>query len=358
MLTFPTDRPEMLRWLAEEDDAALAALYAAADAARTAHVGPAVHLRALVEISSHCIRSCGYCGLRAGNAALPRYRMTAEEIVACADRATRLGYGTIVMQGGEDPGLTCDFVSDVVRQVKARTNLAITLSLGERANAELAAWRAAGADRYLLRFETSDPELYRLIHPSLPGHPSDRIRILHELRTLGYEVGSGVMIGIPGQTLASLADDILLFRALDLDMIGVGPYLPHPATPLGTGQWRRPIAPHEQAPATERMVYKVIALTRLACPAANIPATTALATLNRASGRELGLRRGANVVMPNMTPPKYRALYEIYPDKACVAETGEQCAACMGRRIAAIGRDIGSGPGSRRRVTAAKSVGR
>jgi biotin synthase len=214
----------------------------------------------------------------------------------------------------------------------------------------LAAWKAAGADRYLLRFETSDPDLFARIHPPAPGKPfRDRKDILRQLRALGYEAGSGVMVGIPGQSYASLAHDIALFAELDLDMIGVGPYIEHPETPLGVGEFQQRIPASEQVPNTEMMTYKVVALTRLACPQANIPSTTALATLNLESGRELGLMRGANIVMPNLTPPQYRALYEIYPAKACIRETADQCQACLARRIHSIGREVGTGQGGRRR---------
>jgi biotin synthase len=221
--------------------------------------------------------------------------------------------------------------------------------MGERPDADLALWRDAGADRYLLRFETSDPELYRLIHPSRANIQSDRLAILARLRELGYEVGSGIMVGIPGQTYEGLAADIALFGEYDLDMIGVGPYISHPATPLGSGEWRRDIPAEQQTPNTELMTLKTVALTRLVCPQANIPSTTALATIDKVQGRELGLMRGANVVMPNLTPAKYRALYEIYPAKACIDETSDQCRACLYTRIRAIGREIGAGMGGRRR---------
>lgn len=181
--------------------------------------------------------------------------------------------------------------------------------------------------------------------------------ILAGLRRLGYEIGSGVMAGIPGQTVESLADDIELFRTLDLDMIGIGPYLPHPATPLGRADFVAPATP-DQAPATELMTYKMIALARLLCPQANIPSTTALATLNKAEGRELGLSRGANVVMPNLTPPRYRELYTIYPDKACINETADACAGCLAGRILALGRTIGRGPGGRVRKCESAKVGK
>ena len=353
----------MLGWLQEEDETRLAELWARADAVRREHVGDAVHLRGLIEISNHCVRHCHYCGLRAPNDRIERYRMTAEEILACAARAVEFGYGTVVLQSGEDPGLTCDFIADVVRAIKDRTPLAVTLSLGERDPDELAAWREAGADRYLLRFETSNRELYERIHPgrksqnvekSKSQNPESAIRnswgriaMLGTLHELGYEVGSGVMIGIPGQTYDDLADDIALFAELDLDMIGVGPFIAHPATPLGLRIAQSSVL--SEVPATEWMTYKVLALARLVCPDANIPATTALATLNKASGRELGLARGANIVMPNLTPPEYRRKYEIYPAKACLYESDADCHACLRHRILGMGRTIGTGRGDARK---------
>ena len=276
--------------------------------------------------------------------------MTGDEIVECAREAARLGYGTVVMQSGEDPGLTREFVSGVIRRVKAEAGLAVTLSLGERDEDDLRAWKAAGADRYLLRFETSDPGLYRRIHPSLPGTVSDRVRQLRRMREFGYEIGSGVMVGIPGQTWDILAGDVGLFRDLDIDMIGIGPFLPSPRTPLGgdaAGRLRAPEA--EQVPNDELTTLKAVALTRLVCPEANLPSTTALATIDPAAGRELGLTRGANIVMPNVTPPRYRVLYEIYPGKACIHETAEACHGCLERRIHSIGRRVGKGPGGRKR---------
>lgn len=340
-------RDEILRWLREEDETRLEELWRSADETRRKHVGDAVHLRGLIEISNHCVRECGYCGLRAANRSLQRYRMTADEILACTAAAVEFGYGTVVMQSGEDDGITREWLATIVRRIKKDTSLAVTLSLGERSNEDLAAWREAGADRYLLRFETSDPDLYALIHPSRPGRVSDRFAILRKLRELGYEVGSGVMLGIPGQTYESLASDIEAFRNLDLDMIGIGPYISHPATPLAKRPDIRRLPSGQQVPNTELMTYKAVALARLVRPDANIPSTTALATLNKESGRELGLSRGANVVMPNLTPPKYRTLYEIYPEKACISETAEACRCCLRNRIQAMGRTVGEGPGGR-----------
>jgi biotin synthase len=357
------DRAALVGWLRETDPVALERLWARADAVRAAHVGDQVHLRGLIEISNHCVRHCLYCGIRAcpsvgqvgavGPASrlpdtLTRYRLSADEILACARKAHQLGYGTVVLQSGEDPGLTREFIADVIRAVKAETGLAITLSLGERSDEDLRAWKAAGADRFLLRFETSDPELYRKIHPSLPGTLSDRVAQLRRMREMGYEIGSGVMVGIPGQTWDILAGDIELFRDLDIDMIGIGPFLPSPRTPLG-GEAAAKLRARddEQVPNTELATLKAVALTRLVCPEANLPSTTALATLDPATGRELGLARGANIVMPNVTPPEYRVLYEIYPGKACVHETAEACQDCLERRIRSIGRVVGKGPGGR-----------
>ncbi len=335
-------RAELLELLRETDPARLNALFDRADQVRSAHVGDEVHLRGLIELSNHCVRMCGYCGIRAANSELVRYRMSEEEAIACAKEARALGYGTVVLQAGEDPKLTREYVTKLVTRIKLETGLAVTLSLGERDEEDLRAFRAAGADRYLLRFETSDAALFARIHPPRGDATRDRVSQLRLMRKLGYEIGSGVMVGIPGQSFSSLADDLLLFAKLDLDMVGLGPYLPHPKTPLGE-------APLGEVPNSEEMTYKMVALTRLVCPEANIPSTTAIATVNRATGRELALSRGANVVMPNVTPVAYRALYEIYPGKACINETAEACQGCLARRIASLGRKLGEGPGSRQR---------
>ena len=343
------DHDTIAAWLRERDPAELERLWTRADAVRAARVGDAVHLRGLIEVSNHCIRHCLYCGIRACSDGITRYRLTSDEILACAREAMRLGYGTVVMQSGEDPGLTREFIASVIQAIKAGTSLAITLSLGERGDDDLRAWKEAGADRFLLRFETSDPELFRRIHPSLPGAVSDRVAQLLRMRAMGYEIGSGVMVGIPGQTWDSLARDIELFRDLDIDMIGIGPFLPSPRTPLGGDAADRLRASDDkQVPNDELTTLKAVALTRLVCPEANLPSTTALATLDPARGRELGLVRGANIVMPNVTPPAYRVLYEIYPGKACIHETAQACQGCLERRIRAIGRHVGTGPGGRK----------
>lgn len=327
-------------WLREEDPHRLEELWRTADAMREKTVGNEVHFRGLIEISSYCSRLCHYCGLR-GERKIERYRMTDAEIFECAAKAKAYGYGTVVLQAGEDPGLDPNRIAKLVARIRESTGLAITLSLGEQPEAVFRLWKQAGANRYLLRIETTDSQLLSLIHPGEP-HGSRKTNV-SRLRTLGYQVGSGIMVGIPGQTYASVAKDLLWFREMDLDMVGIGPYLCHPDTPLATA----PKA-EDQVPNSELMANKAIALTRLLCPEANIPATTALASINKEQGRELALCRGANVVMPNLTPVKYRKLYEIYPNKACISETDEVCQACMTSRILAIGKVMGQGPGHRK----------
>jgi len=341
-------RAEVLAWLKEDEAWKLDFLWEDADRVRKERVGDEVHLRGLIELSSYCRRDCHYCGIR-GSRKLERYRLSEAEVEECARLGVRLGYGTVVLQAGEDPGLSRERITRHIRFIKTETPLAVTLSLGERSDEELIEWREAGADRYLLRHETSDIALFRRIHPDCGGVPSDRIEFLRKLKRLGYETGSGVMVGIPGQSYESLASDIMLFRELDLEMVGVGPYLAHPDTPLGRDASALALPPGEQVPATDLMTTKVVALTRLVCLDVNIPSTTALATVNNENGRELGLSRGANVWMPNLTPVKYRKLYEIYPGKACVGDTAEACQVCLLRRITSLGRVPGKGPGGRRR---------
>jgi biotin synthase len=342
------EHQQILDWLRECDPAALEQLFTRADETRRAHVGDAVHLRGLIEISSHCVRQCHYCGLRAERS-MARYRMSREEILGCVRQAVRLGFGTVVLQAGEDFGIGDRWMADVIRTIKGETPLAVTLSLGERLPNELKLWREAGADRYLLRFETSDPALYARIHPGRGATPSDRVAQLRLMRKMGYEIGSGVMVGIPGQSYSMLAQDIELFAELDLDMIGIGPFLAHPGTPLGARDVAT--AGDEQVPSNEQMVLKTVALTRIVCPESNLPATTALATMNTLDGREHGLESGGNVFMPVLTPAPYRRMYEIYPGKACIDEDASQCNHCLRVRIDRLGRFVGSGQGGRQRLT-------
>ncbi len=276
--------------------------------------GTGVFLRGLIELSSVCERDCLYCGMRRSNPKVARYVMADEEIVACAQLAAQLNFGTVVLQAGECERLwTRERVAELVRRIVGETGQNVTLSLGERSAEDTEAWRAAGAKRYLLRFETSDRALFARIHPgaSCEGeHP--RIAQLHRMRAQGYEIGTGVMLGIPGQTMASLAEDFHLLQALQPDMIGLGPYLAHPETPLG----RNPTP--SEVPVSVDFTCRCYALARLLVPQANIPSTTALSTLDPVHGRLRGLNAGTNVFMPNLTPAKYREGYEIYPDKICV----------------------------------------
>ncbi|NPV93556.1 MAG: [FeFe] hydrogenase H-cluster radical SAM maturase HydE [Firmicutes bacterium] len=319
------DEISYLLTLEKEDE--LEQLYQRADQVRKRYVGEEVHLRGLIELSNYCRKNCLYCGIRRDNRAIPRYRMDVEEVLETVALAEGLGYRTVVLQSGEDLHYTADILVSMVRQVKQQSDVAVTLSIGERPRHVYEKLFEAGADRYLMRFETSNPDLYKRLHPD--SRYEERMAILTWLKEMGYQVGSGVMVGVPGQTFDDLAQDILTFKEMDLDMVGVGPYICHEATPLAG-------SPN----GTVEMTLKVVALTRIVTRDTNIPATTALATLRPLDGREKALQVGANVVMPNVTPVKYRALYELYPDKICIGDAAEQCQGCITGRIMSIGRPI------------------
>ena len=342
------DRSDILRLLVTEQPEEIQQLCQRADLIREQQVGSAVHLRGLVEVSSYCARNCHYCGLRAANRDIPRYRMQADEILDCARLAVTFGYGTLVMQSGEDDGIEVHWLAEIIRHIKATTSLAITLSLGERSEHDLRLWKEAGADRYLLRFETSSASLYQAIHPNRGNRISDRIAILRCLKKIGYEVGSGVMVGIPGQDYSILADDLLLIQDLDLDMIGIGPFIAHPDTPLGQQQETIPSLAN-QVPATVEMTCKAVALARILRPDANIPATTAVAVMDSGSGRSQALCCGANVIMPNLTPTCYREMYSIYPGKANLIEAAEASDTRIRAQITELGRTVGFGQGGRKK---------
>ena len=342
------NKSEILAWLLEENPDRLETLWSLADEVRRKRVGDAVHIRGLIEFSNYCRSNCHYCGMRSGRKSLERYRMTAEELIESAREAVSRGYGTIVMQSGEDPELDVEWLAGVIKAIKQETPLAVTLSCGERSEDELTRLRSAGADRYYLRFETSDRILWPKIHPSSRKDAHHRLDILPRIKSLGYETGSGIMVGIPGQTWSSLVDDIEWFQKLDLDMIGCGPYVPHEDTPSGQSYFRRESSNSlpDQVSNTNQATYKVMALTRLVCPSVNIPSTTAVATLNRENGSQLGLRRGANVLMVNLTPIKYRRLYEIYPAKAGIREAAQAQLTRVETLLSGLGRTAGEGPGA------------
>ncbi len=313
----------------------LTRLYARADAVRREYCGEAVPVRAILEFSNYCANECLYCGLRAENAVPTRYRMSADDILAAVDQIAATGVaGTVVLQAGETPGYSDDEISALLRRIKAaHPALAITLSVGNRPRAVYARWREAGMDRYLLRFETSDPELYARLHPN--GSLAERLQCLRDLRAVGVQTGSGFMIGLPGETLPTLARNILLCREFDLDMIGSGPYIPNPDTPLGA-------KPNAYADDPE-MFFRAIAVLRLVNPAAHIPATTAFDAVFP-GGRDLVLQRGANVFMPNATPTSLRRDYQLYPGKPNVDESAAQFADRAVARLRAIGRPVAAGP--------------
>lgn len=313
----------------------LAALYARADEVRRAVMGDEVFIRGIIEFSNVCANDCLYCGIRASNRKVRRYTMTPDEILDAARRLPAAGQTTVVLQSGEAPALGDHELGELIRRIKRETPLAVTLSVGNRPLDVYRHWRECGLDRYLLRFETSDPDLFARIHPDCTL--AERVGCLKALRELGVQVGSGFMIGVPGETAAVLAANIALCRELELDMIGIGPFIAHPDTPLG-GERNA----YEAEPA---MFFKALAVLRLFNPDAHIPATTAFDAVFPGEGRNLALQRGANVFMPNCTPARHRGDYLLYPGKPCIHETSEQCASCVVMRIKSLGRTIGKGPG-------------
>ena len=313
------------------------ALFAAAYAVKCREIGRVVSFRGLVEFGNACEKDCLYCGIRRSNGKVRRYRLDADEIVREAEWALKAGYGSVVLQSGELAGeANAAFVEGVLRRIHAMAgdDFGITISLGEQTEEVYRRWREAGAHRYLLRIETSNPALYSRLHPA--GHSWERRRdCLRALRRCGYQVGTGVMAGLPGQTTDDLAADIEFFAAEDVDMIGIGPYIPHPDTPLGRDEPWTPELRRERLELGLRM----IAATRLYLHDVNIAAATALQALDP-EGREKGLAAGANVMMPNITEPARRADYQLYAGKPCLDENASACRSCLERRIAAIGETV------------------
>jgi biotin synthase len=334
MRSFKTDTKEdIVSLLSLPDGPILKELFDFADEVRKNEVGDEVHLRGIIEFSNHCANDCLYCGLRKSRKAINRYRMSAEEILDSVKEAVALGYKTVVLQSGDDLSYSAGDICRIVEKIKKDFGIAVTLSCGERNYGEYKMMRLAGADRYLLKHETSDRELYTRLHPGQSFE--QRLRILGWLKELGYQTGSGCVIGLPGQSLESIARDILLFKKMDIDMIGIGPFIAHPDTPLAGSPG-----------GSAGMVLKTLALTRIVTKNTHIPATTALGTIDPL-GRQKALRCGANVIMPNLTPLKYRKDYEIYPGQICVAETSDDCFSCVTNMVVSLGRSVSSGPGHR-----------
>ena len=305
-------------------------LYRQADRVRHDAVGDEVHLRGLIEFSNICRNDCMYCGIRRSNASVQRYRMSDDELVETARSAVALGFQTIVLQSGEDMHYNQQRMCHIIEQIK-RMDVALTLSIGEREYADYQAFRQAGADRYLLRIETTDRDLYHRLNPGMSWER--RHDCLLMIKELGYELGSGIMVGQPGQTVQSIADDLLYLKGIGIDMAGIGPFIPHPGTPLASEQG-----------GTLELALRTMAVMRLLMPDINIPATTAMESLHP-QGRIMALKAGANVVMPNVTEGEYRRLYELYPGKICVNDTPVHCRSCIALKIQSIGRSIGKGRG-------------
>lgn len=307
-------------------------LFSLADKTRKEYVGDEVHLRGLIEFSNICKRQCKYCGLRCEDKFIDRYRISKENIISYAEHAVNMGYKTIVLQSGEDEYYNTELMCEIIEGIK-KLGVALTLSIGEKTYEEYKAFKEAGADRYLIRIETTDKTLYNQMHPNMDF--DNRVRCLEDLGRLGYEVGTGCLVGLPNQTIESLADDILFFKEINADMVGIGPFIPHPHTPL-----------KDSATGSFTLALKVMALTRILLKDINIPATTAMETLNP-NGRIIALQSGANVVMPNVTTTEYRAKYEIYPNKICINENPDKCKGCISAKIQSIGRSVSTSFGFR-----------
>jgi biotin synthase len=332
----PLSRDDIKFMLSLETVVDIQSLYQKAYSIKEQTVGTKVFFRGIVEFSNICEKDCYYCGIRKSNEHAERFMLTADQIVESALWAHQSEYGSIVLQSGErsDPWYI-DLVEEVLQRVKAETNgeLGITLSLGEQSEDTYKRWFKAGGHRYLLRIETTNPELYGKLHP--PDHSfEERCECLKLLRKLGYQVGTGVMIGLPYQTIDDLAGDILFFKDNDIDMIGMGPYIVHHETPLAD------VMPDFDNDRQLDLGLKMVAVARIVLRDVNIAATTALQALNP-TGREMGLKAGANIIMPNITETKYRASYQLYNGKPCLDENSTMCRGCLQRRIDSIGEKIG-----------------
>lgn len=311
--------------VAKQSPQAAAALAEHAAAQRRALYGNGVFIRGLIEVSSYCKNDCYYCGLRASNASCERFRLSDEQILACADAGYELGFRTFVLQGGEDAQFSEERVAALIYALKeAHPDCAVTLSLGERPRETYAAWRAAGADRYLLRHETADANYYAQLHPGGMSFER-RMECLQWLRDLGFATGAGFMVGAPGQTAAHIAADLKFIETFKPEMCGIGPFIPHHATPYAS----------EPAGTLGQTCY-LLSIIRLIHPPILLPATTALGTIAE-GGREQGILAGANVVMPNLSPADTRAKYEIYDNKLATGVESAEGLAELDARMQAIG---------------------
>lgn len=342
-------KKDIITLLSIKDKKLLEILYTKANEVRKKYIGDEVHIRGIIEFSNICKNNCNYCGIRKDNKHFKRYRMTPEEIVNISLNVKRLGYGSIVLQSGEDDYYTKEIICNIIKNIKLETDSAIVLSIGERPLSDYKKFKEAGADRVLLRFETSNDRLYKKIHNKTSATKKSlqkRINMIKQLKKIGYQIGAGPIIGLPGQTINDLADDILLFDKLKINMATMGPYICHDDTPLKGSK-----------DGTVEDTLKMIAITRIVCKDIFIPATTALQTLDKASGRQKALKAGANILMPNITPKEYRKHYLLYPNKVCIDESPEDCALCIRSVIKSVKRTIGKGNGEPiRKILGEKNV--
>lgn len=293
-----------------------------ARAIREKHFGRDVYIRGLIEFTNHCRNNCYYCGIRRGNGNAQRYRLTEEEILASCETGWQLGFRTFVLQGGEDAYFTDERLVHLIRAIKKRCpECAVTLSIGEREKESYERLFAAGAERFLLRHETADKAHYESLHPAEMSY-AHRMKCLQALRDIGYQVGCGMMIGSPGQSTAQLLADLRFLQKFQPEMVGIGPFIPQHDTPLA-----------DQPAGTAAMTVKLLAIIRLLLPQVLLPATTALGTIDP-QGREKGLRAGANVLMPNLSPTTVRRKYALYDNKICMGEEAAECVNCLARRVA------------------------
>lgn len=278
-----------------------------ADSVRQKFCGDGILLRGIVEFSSYCKNNCYYCGLNAGNRKIERYRMDESEIFDAVKDVHRSGIKTVVLQSGEDPDYDWDMLTYAVKEIKEQFGIRVTLSCGEQEEKLYEKWKKAGADRYLLKIETSNGRLYEKLHPGMSFE--GRVNCLRVLKKLGFQTGSGMIVGLQGQTIEDIANDILFFSKEDFDMIGINPFIAHSESMLKNHPDGDPY-----------LTVRTVALTRIITKNAHLPATTALGSINGSDLRILALQAGANVIMPNFTPFKYRKQYEIYPNKRCLSE--------------------------------------
>lgn len=292
---------------------------------RERYYGNKIFIRGLIEFTNYCRNDCYYCGIRCGNESAVRYRLTEEEILECCENGYRLGFRTFVLQGGEDPYFTKERMEHLIRVIKSRyPDCALTLSVGERSYETYRCWRKAGADRYLLRHETADEGHYRTLHPEKMSLQA-RKQCLYDLKKLGYQVGAGFMVGSPGQTMETLAEDFLFLEELQPEMVGIGPFIPHHDT----------VFAGERAGSVELTLY-LLSIIRILLPKVLLPATTALGTLDP-DGREKGILCGANVVMPNLSPVKNRKQYDLYDNKISMGEEAAEGKNLLAGRIEKTG---------------------